>query len=75
MSQARTGEDLNKAKEELPAYRNVSFLKNSTFPSFVIQKYIEKPMLFKGFKFDIRVWACLNHDLELFVFRYSRVIQ
>lgn len=26
-------------------------------------------MLFKGYKFDIRVYACLNQNMELFVFR------
>ena len=29
--------------------------------SFVIQKYMEKPLLFHGRKFDIRVWVLVNH--------------
>lgn len=41
----------------------------TTFPSFVIQKYIEKPMLFKGFKFDIRAFGLFTHENELFVSR------
>ncbi len=34
---------------------------------------MEKPMLYKGFKFDIRVYACLNQDMELHVFKYLLV--
>jgi hypothetical protein len=36
---------------------------------FVIQKYIESPMLFKGRKFDIRMWVLLTHDQKLYLFR------
>lgn len=36
--------------------------------SFVIQKYIERPLLFKGHKFDLRVFALLTHQKELFLF-------
>lgn len=43
--------------------------KKTTFQRFVIQKYMERPMLYHGFKFDIRVYACLTHERELIVFR------
>lgn len=43
--------------------------KVSTFPVFVIQKYIEKPFLFKGFKFDIRMYGCLTHEYEVHTFQ------
>lgn len=36
----------------------------------MIQKYIEKPLLFKGFKFDIRAFGLLTQDMELYVSRY-----
>ena len=43
--------------------------KVSTFPVFVIQKYIERPFLFKGFKFDIRMYGCLTHEYEVYTFQ------
>ena len=40
----------------------------STFPSFVIQKYMERPMLYKAHKFDIRAFGLLTQDMTLYVF-------
>ena len=37
--------------------------------TFIIQKYIEKPLLIYKRKFDIRVWVLLNHEHELFFFK------
>ncbi|CAK93842.1 unnamed protein product (macronuclear) [Paramecium tetraurelia] len=37
--------------------------------SFVVQKYIEKPLLIKNRKFDIRVWVFLNTDLSCYFFK------
>lgn len=51
----------------------VSFLTNNTFQVFVIQKYMERPLLYKGYKFDIRVYACLTQNMELRVFKESYV--
>jgi Tubulin-tyrosine ligase family len=36
---------------------------------FVIQKYMEKPALIKGYKFDIRPHGLLSHDRKLYLFR------
>jgi hypothetical protein len=37
--------------------------------SFVIQKYMEKPLLFSGRKFDIRMWVLFTHEFKVFLFR------
>jgi len=36
---------------------------------FVIQKYVEKPMLIDDRKFDIRVWVMLDHEMNLYCFK------
>lgn len=41
----------------------------STIQSFVIQKYIEKPLLYKGYKFDIRVFGLFTQKRELYIFQ------
>jgi hypothetical protein len=35
----------------------------------LIQKYIESPLLYKGRKFDIRLWVLLSHKMDLYVFK------
>ena len=35
----------------------------------IIQKYIERPLLYNKRKFDIRLWVLLSHKMEVFVFK------
>ncbi|KAL4466557.1 hypothetical protein ABPG72_010608 [Tetrahymena utriculariae] len=39
------------------------------FSKWVIQKYIERPLLYNGRKFDLRVWVLLTNKGELFVYK------
>ena len=36
---------------------------------FVVQKYIEKPLLYKQRKFDIRVWAVMTTKNEIYFYK------
>lgn len=37
--------------------------------SFIIQKYLERPLLFDNRKFDIRVWVMFTHEYKVYFFR------
>jgi len=39
----------------------------------VIQKYLEKPLLIKKRKFDIRLWVLVTHDYKCYLFKEGYV--
>lgn len=43
--------------------------KLSLTSNIVIQKYLEKPFLYNGRKFDIRIWVLLTNNLSVYYFK------
>jgi hypothetical protein len=39
--------------------------------SLVVQKYVERPLLYRGRKFDIRVWVLVTSRNEIFLYRHG----
>ena len=54
------------AEQEMSKNKVVGIIKSNTF---VIQKYIEKPLLIENRKFDIRTWVLVNHEMKVFLFK------
>ena len=55
--------------DELSNTQPITACKQVKSKIFVIQKYLERPLLINKRKFDIRLWVCVTHDLKCFLFR------
>ena len=61
--------DKSTTKSPSPSKKQSSSHNKIKHNTFIIQKYVERPLLIYKRKFDIRVWVLLNQDHDLFFFK------
>lgn len=55
--------------ESADQFKTLGINNNLKSDAFVIQKYIERPLLLDNRKFDIRLWVLVTHDHRCFLFK------
>jgi Tubulin-tyrosine ligase family len=56
----------NTSQPQITQSQNINLVRTH---KFVVQKYVERPLLFNSRKFDARVWALLDQDNNLYYFK------
>ena len=65
-------EDSEKKEEKKKKDKKFNFeamMKKYKSGTILLQKYLEKPLLYWGRKFDIRIWMLISHKFEVWVFK------
>ena len=66
------GRGIEVFQNDLPAMK--SFLSSKVANSYwVVQKYIEQPLLYHKRKFDIRMWAVITWESELYYYKHGYI--